>query len=71
MSLELVPALLVKRYLDESLSGRQCSFCAKRPDETLCAFIEAEGYVRICEGVFRHSTTSSTMTLHCFRHKPR
>jgi hypothetical protein len=49
VSLELVPGSLVNRYLDESLSGRQCSFCAKRPDETLCAFIEAEGYVRICE----------------------
>jgi len=36
------------RYLDEVWASQRCSFCGKRPDETLSTFFEGEGNARIC-----------------------
>jgi len=36
------------RYLDEKFSAMRCSFCGKRPDETLSATFEGDGNARIC-----------------------
>jgi hypothetical protein len=42
-----------KHYLDEMFSGLRCSFCGKRPDETLSATFEGDGNARICGDCIR------------------
>ena len=37
-----------ERFLEEQLSEQRCSFCGKRPDQTMAAIFEGEGNVRIC-----------------------
>jgi hypothetical protein len=41
------------RYLDERFSDMRCSFCGKRPDETLSATFVGEGNARICSDCVR------------------
>ena len=42
-----------KRFLDERFSDARCSFCGKRPDETVSATFEGDGNVRICSDCVR------------------
>ena len=38
----------VSRHLEESFAGLRCSFCGRRPDETVAATFEGTGNTRIC-----------------------
>jgi hypothetical protein len=42
-----------KRYLDEKFTDSRCSFCGKRPYETLPSTFEGEGNARICSDCVR------------------
>jgi hypothetical protein len=37
-----------QRFLEEQLSHMRCSFCGKRPDQTMAATFEGNGNARIC-----------------------
>jgi len=41
------------RFLKEQFSDLQCSFCGKRPDQTMAATFQGEGNARICEDCVR------------------
>jgi hypothetical protein len=42
-----------ERYLNEKFADSRCSYCGKRPDETLSSTFEGEGNARICSDCVR------------------
>lgn len=57
----------VSRYLENSFAGLRCSFCGRRPDETLAMTFQGKGSVCICGecvGRFHQDLTESSRQRH-------